>query len=353
MLLAGPRGRRLCWLCIDEQSFARTGRYQLRSVARDGQAEAVLSTLRRVVSDTDLSQFSTWTDGVTLLHVVADSVGSARYWQDPDELDRALANQQVIETLQPAAKAIGDAPASAWWSDGVALDDQVLIDWRRNGAPQARLTGAAVVLAEWEKQTAENEERFRDKHISDAWWSPPIWSLTLEETKRWGPDRPELSKTTRSLPELGAVGLLLEEDSFGAPSALCLPVRARLSPKVFEIRNSSDWLALAERYPIEVTWGRRGNWSQATGLNGRWLLPDWALVAHEYDAVHLSLTGYLATSGRALSLDTGSATLIAGWNPDETYWLTDTLASAGEPNEWVATADGLPRGWRPGSHDES
>lgn len=351
-LLSGPRGRRLCWLCVDEQSYSRTGRYQLREVARDARAEAVLSTLKRVLADSELSQFSMWTDDVTLLSVVAESVDSARYWQDPDELDRALTNREVIETLRPVAQAIGDAPASTWWSDGVALDDQVIVDWQRDNAPAPRLSGAGVVLAEWEKQTAEDEERLRDQHISGRWWSPPIWSLTLDEAKRWGPDRPELHKTTRSLPELGALGLLLEEDTFGAPSARCRPVRCHLPPKICEIRGASDWLALAERYPIEVTWGRRGNWSQATGLNIRWLLPNWALVAHEYDAVHLSVMGYLATSGRALSLDTGSATFIAGWNPDETYWLTDMLMLDGEPREWVATADGLPRAWRPGSHDE-
>lgn len=360
MLLAGPRGRRLCWICVDEQSFARTGRYQLRSVERDGQAEAVLSTLQRVLADTDLSQFATWTDNVTLLHVVAASVDSARYWQEPDELDLALVGQGIIDALRPVAEAVTGALASAWWCDSVALDDQVLIDWIHDAPARvewqvsgalSRLTGAAVVLAEWEKQIAENEERFRDKHISGGWWSPPIWALSVEEAKRWGSKRPDLSKTTRSLSELGSVGLLLEEDSFGAPRANCRPVRCQRPSKVFEIRDSTDWLTLVERYPIDVTWGRRGNWSLATGLNGRWLLPNWALVAHDYDAVHLSVMAYLAAAGRALSLDDGCATLIAGWNADETYWLTDALVFAGEPREWIATEHSSPRRWRRSDHD--
>lgn len=48
---------------------------------------------------------------------------------------------------------------------------------------------------------------------------------------------------------------------------------------------------------------------------------------------------------RALQLGTEAATLIAGWNLDATYWLTDAMTSASEPMEWT-TAEHDPD-WRP------
>lgn len=337
MLLAGPRGRRLCWAAVDALAFAQTGRSQLHGVECAAVPDGVLSAVQRVVADTDLSLLASWTEPVSLLHRVADSVDSARYWQDPDEVDRVLGRPAVADLLWPVAEAIGAAPAATWWSAAVALDEQVLVDWRpvSDRSPQLK-GGAAVVLSQWKQRVADNEVRLRTRHVSAEWWSPPIWGLSVEEAQRWGTGRPELHSTTRSLPGLGAVELLLVEDRAGASSALCRTVRCGRPPTVFEIQDADDWRDLVERYPIEVTYGRRGNWREATGLDGRWLLPDWALVAQDYDAVHLSLLGYLASSGRALQLDPGVATFIAGWNPDKTYWLSDALTPAGEPAEWVA-----------------
>jgi hypothetical protein len=346
-VLAGPRGRRMCWVAVDEQSFERTGRYQLRGVDHDAPEELILSALTRVLADTDLSRFSSWDDEVALLHLVAESVCSARYWQDPDELDRALADERLTVALGPVAEALGSSSAADWWSTGAALDAQVIVDWREGAAPRPRLSGTGVVLAEWKKETVADEVSLRDEHVSSAWWSPPIWRLTVVEMKRWGTDRPELSKTTRSLPGLGAVGLELEEDSFGLRHAFCWPVRCRQTPNVFEIRDADDWRSLVERFPIEVTYGRRGNWKAATGLDVRWMLPDWSQVAEEYDAVHVTVKAYLETSGRPVQLDHEVATLLAGWNPDETYWLTDALVLAADPTGWTRDDYGRISKWCP------
>ena len=156
-----------------------------------------------------------------------------------------------------------------------------------------------------------------------------------------------LNRTKRSCPTLGAIGLLLEEDNFGAPSARCWPVRTSRSRRVFEICGDDDWRRLTERYPIEVTFGRRGNWDQATGRTGRWLLPDWSLVLQDDDAVPLSAMVYFAASGRVLALERDVAMLIAGWNADETYWLTDVLAFAGAPTDWAAADHHPSRTWHP------
>ena len=86
-----------------------------------------------------------------------------------------------------------------------------------------------------------------------------------------------------------------------------------------------------------VSAARRHDWSRVTGWSGAWAIPDWASVAADHDAVHLTVHGYLSTAGRALpvALDGRPArTLLGGWNPDATWWLTDVLPPLGRPTDW-------------------
>ncbi len=71
---------------------------------------------------------------------------------------------------------------------------------------------------------------------------------------------------------------------------------------------------------------------------------DYAAVAADYDAVHVSVAGYLAAAGVALPVD-DARTMVAGWDPDATYWLTDVLSAAGQPADWTED-DTAPFGWR-------
>lgn len=62
-------------------------------------------------------------------------------------------------------------------------------------------------------------------------------------------------------------------------------------------------------------------------------MPDWAAVAAHYDAVHLTYAGYLSSAGLAIPVDDPASvddtrSVIAGWNPGATYWLTDLAPSA-------------------------
>ena len=58
-----------------------------------------------------------------------------------------------------------------------------------------------------------------------------------------------------------------------------------------------------------------------------------AAPAADYDAIHLTVGGYLTTAGHALPVK-DARTLLAGCNPDETYWLADILAAT-PPTRWV------------------
>jgi hypothetical protein len=339
-LLDGPRGRRLCWIAVEQHAYARTGRGPFWDVISE--PEPMLTELRRVLRTTDLAEFSTITDDVALLNFVGESVATARYWQDPDEEDRALCHPDFITELQPVADAIAAAPASAWWPSDLALGDQVYADWREDGAPPPGLSGAQVILREW-RRTAVNS--------MGMWWSPPIWAPALDQAARMQIPRPMLAQTTRRLRKLGAVGLLLHEDTDGTANALCRPVRARESLRTFEIKSTKDWIELVEHYPLDVTLSREGSWSAATGLERRWIVPDWCRVAEDYEAVHLTVSGYLSISGRSLLLGADTATLVAGWDPDQTYWLADVLELTGEPTPWEAGDP--PKDWRVVADDES
>jgi hypothetical protein len=280
-----------------------------------------------------------------LLECVADSVGAARYYQDPDALDLALADPRIQAALAPVATRI--AAAAKWWSDPVDPLKQVYVDKREDGSIRPPVfSGARVVLEAWRNKTTGPGRRHRGQWVGGPWWSTPVSFFTVEDAKRYGEPLPWVAGTTRSRPGLGAVELLLEEDSFGAPAALCWPVRVRMPVRAFEIDNPDDWMELVERYGVDVTGKRIAHWSLATGLDRRWVIPDWLAVAEDYEVVHLTVNGYLTTSGRALAVDTGSSTFLAGWNPDMSYWLSDVLEAAGSPTLWVSEEHHPERRWR-------
>jgi hypothetical protein len=56
------------------------------------------------------------------------------------------------------------------------------------------------------------------------------------------------------------------------------------------------------------------------------------------------MAGYVLTAGRALPAE-NARTLLAGWDPDETYWLTDVLEVSGKPQTWNRRTE--PIEWEP------
>ena len=116
--------------------------------------------------------------------------------------------------------------------------------------------------------------------------------------------RPELVKTVNALGEPG-IEMMREPD------------------RLLRITSVDDWLALCRAHPLDVTFARRHDWTRATGERHAWIVPDWAAVAAHHDAVHLDVRCWLEGAGRALRIDGGSATVIAGWSPDATCWLRD------------------------------
>ncbi len=140
---------------------------------------------------------------------------------------------------------------------------------------------------------------------------------------------------------------MLLEDPFGARTATVRAVRADRTARVYEVTGPDAWLALASDHPLEVTASRRHDWYRSTGWDGRWVVPDWPSVARDWDAVHVPVTGYLATAGRALPVDDGpgARTVLTGWDPGTTWWLADVV-ELGPPVVWLAGED-RPLAWSP------
>lgn len=59
--------------------------------------------------------------------------------------------------------------------------------------------------------------------------------------------------------------------------------------------------------------------------------------------MHLTVAGYLSTAGRAIEVDHARASVLAGWNPDETWWFRGVSPRPSEEQAWVRDDDG----WKP------
>jgi hypothetical protein len=269
---------------------------------------------------------------------LADAVTCAMYWQEPDDRDRRLADPRVAEQLRPVAEAVSSAPAARWWWWPIdpAIQYEVLFDELDGRSPPDRPDDGRAALLAWRARTLKDESSAADRPddprapYSGSWWSTPALS--------------GLRRSTRGLTSTGPVGLHLVEDAFGWTSARCWSLQLRSGASIFEIGGPEDWSELVRRYPLAVTKSRRHDWWRATGRDVEWAIPDFHAVASDYDAVRLSVAGYLSTAGRALRAGEWH-TVLAGWNPDETWWLTETPQRVDPAVRWVATGDSEPFAW--------
>ena len=340
-LLAGPRGRRLCWALAAGMgdSGQRLGGPAWRQVQTDSlpsDPADLASELAAAVGQTDWASAAAGMSDLDLIESLAESVASAMPWQEPDTGDRALAHPEVADTLRPVARAVTSAPAARWWSSGLDPGTQQYVESLLRSDEGPPLTGAAGRLEKWLATEAEEERSAAERPTdptapySGYWWSSPTWA--------------RLADTTRALPGLGPLQLFAMEDWPGWAEVRCWPVTPDRPARICEITGPDDWVALVARYPLEVTKSRRHDWWRVTGWAGPWLMPDYAAAAADYDAVHLPVGGYLTTAGRALAVNDARC-LLAGWDPDQTYWLADVLAGVGPSVLWIRD-DSVHLGWR-------
>ncbi len=333
VLLAGPRGRRLCLeLAMELDPLIRSAvfplAYSLDPGAGTSRAVLLLATGEDdgVLPEPSLADLLTGLNSLDVTRTGADridgalgrAVNTSRPWQEPDGEDVLAALPEVKAAFAPLARHLMTSPSAQWWCQN-RTTRQWTIDWRPadDQAPLPR--DAAQTLSAWARGTRAEEaraekDRPRDPtaNWSGTWWSFPQGTL----------------QTVARIP----LGLDLIEDSFGEEAATVIPVRG--AGQTYEIRSGSDWVSLCRDYPMMVTASRRHDWFHCTGRNGAWVIPDWEKVSERWDAVHVSALAYLSSANRALTVDGDTCTVLAGWNPDTTIWLTDAAREWEGPRQY-------------------
>ncbi|WP_448257058.1 hypothetical protein [Microbacterium aurum] len=256
------------------------------------------------------------------------SVDLAAYWQPPRGEEIVAADPAIVRSLAPLAQMVAVHPSTQWWHRDRTVE-QWAIEWDPSGdgapfdpAPDAAVRWSARTR-EWEERAAREWPQYPDRGVSSEWWSHPGGA----------------PHSTGGLPVGSSTGLPagipLVEDSLGWERAVAVPVRG--GGGTYEVRTPEDWAHLCRRYPLEVTASHWYDWYQFTERSGRWLLPDWGSVARQWDAVHLTAAAYLTGATREIVVDDEYSTVIGGWGPDETYWLTGLVRDVEGPRvHWRA-----------------
>ncbi|MDY0909190.1 hypothetical protein [Microbacterium sp. CFBP9034] len=349
LLLAGPRGRRLCLeyaTAAARESGTQAGRDAATAVfwaahALEGESStSVLFTSdgsppTGAVPAVRPEEAASALDSIALPSPSAESlrdalgasVDRAMYWQPPDGADVLASTAPVRGSLARVAELVAASPHAGWWATPVELDDQWAVPWEGSGRPPA---DPGSVLAAWREGVAADEIRAARERPADpnAPWSGMWWSMPPTE----------LSHSTRGIAGGAPAGLWLVEDSPGWEAATATPLDA-FPGRVIEIHGPEEWIDLCRRHPLPVTASRRHDWFRVTGRDGDWVMPDWSRVAEEADGVHVSVACYLATAGRLLDLEDGRASVMAGWAPDTTWWFAGVSAREADAVQWVRDDD--------------
>ena len=232
-----------------------------------------------------------------LFDAMQRSVASSRAGLTPEPIDALLDDWRLDGVLGRVAEHVVTTGRVGWWHKPTKRDDQWSVDVSSvKGGKGPGRHGADRVLAQERRHPGEG-----------GWRSAPPSGLVVT-SRRW-PRRAPLDKIFR---EDGRVATL-------APRKVPMP----RSLKVAEIHGAEDWAALCRSHPVDVTRTHGAAWAEATGRVVAWAVPDWASVAERYDAVHLSVAGYLSASGRAIPLDEQTSSMMTGWGPGQVVWLVD------------------------------
>ncbi|WP_166848080.1 hypothetical protein [Isoptericola sp. BMS4] len=345
-LLSGPRGRRLCLelaQLLDDEVYQAVfhASYDLdpgagTSVVMFGPGTEARPRLTPadVVRRLDAVPLADLDERVVLAALV-EMVATARYWQEPDGPDVLAAMPEVSAALGRVAEHLVSTACVGWWSDPVPAGADREVVWHEDGrpdTPSGMPDDVDGLLAAWRTDAVEDELR-------------AVWERPADPTAGWGgiwwsaPPR-ELQRSTRDLGTAGPVGLWLVEDSFGWERATVRPVVPAPGARVLTVDGPDDWADLCRRHPLVVTASRRHDWYRTTGRDGAWVQPDWSAVAGEADAVHLTVRGYVTTAGLPVPVADGVASVLAGWDPDATYWFAAASPAPGAVEGWWYDQDG-------------
>jgi hypothetical protein len=183
-------------------------------------------------------------------------------------------------------------------------DAEYAVEWLGEWPEPLPETSPEDDIAKWCAAAGGNEE-------TAAWWSIPLSRNVLVT-----------SRAVQQVPLL----LLAGEDDLGRVDAVVHRMELPSAPRLYEVDSPDAWTTLVQLAPMDVTKSKGFTWGKSTTAAASWLLPNWSEIARNFDAVHLTVDGYLDTAGRPLPVD-GGVTMLAGMSPDATVWLRGPLQS--------------------------
>lgn len=206
-------------------------------------------------------------------------------WRDFDDVLSAAARALTMVDVQLSSR-----PELRWWASTMDRSQQV-------GFTGSSVSGQPTI--------AKSEEALR---AGSVWWVTPTGALT---------------SSRREAPGTGPVAARLLDDYWvPGPDDRLVPVAVDEDARVYEVADADDWAQLVRDHPrpspelLTYNWGRDA--SQV-------VLPDWGSVATAWDGVHVSVAAYLNAAYRPIPLGDGTTTVLAGWHPDSTAWLTGAV----------------------------
>lgn len=246
-----------------------------------------------------------------VLQALEDSVAWTRYWQHPDGIDVALTDPRVKEAIRRVAEYV--LPVCGWMERPIDRGQS----WMLSNFDGSFRSPDRVARSVRSERSEANRE-------GSGWETP---TAIGPETTGLSPDpvRP------------GPLQLYCEEDDLGLENRRARRVVVGGDDRILEIRSAQDWAELCAQFPFDVTRGRDA-WSESTGRRGRWVSPDMVAVAKHYDGIHLTVAGFLECSGAVIPVPPShgrshGASMIAGWHPDATAWLSDRTTA--ETVRWL------------------
>ena len=221
--------------------------------------------------------------------------------------------------LKGLAQSILERPEIGWWFAPVDKEAQIWATSRYDTAAPAKFKPPNdAPLTYWEQRTNKSEAgmytctSFEGRtslltvmDISDV--HGPANDLAVEfeyPLKQW---RLRVSESAR----------VYEIDSAADWHKLCAnyPARSARDASDPEVSDAAGW----GKYPL-ATLPRDGDERDFATDMDRWLTPNWAAVAEDWDGVHLTLGGLL-TAGKVRCASGAGWSMLRFWDIEQTMWL--------------------------------
>lgn len=273
--------------------------HQFRFAVLNGSAKSTLSQEVRAAAERWLQKVETVSDA-TIFAIASEFTNSyahglASEWRTFDPL---LSDNQ--DALMPLARHLSERPGLAWWTESVSVHQQFA--YLRKGVPGAHTTAKALELA----------------NIADldgsTWWVAPAGALVSSRGPVFG------------FPCV--IAAAPDDHWMKDPCDSLWALKVSTEARIFEIQTKDDWSRLVGTYPREGKDFLTFDWGLPPNPETRLLLPDWRRVAQDWDGVHLSFAGYLAATYEPIPINEEHYTVLAGWHPDATSWLTSKAYSS-------------------------